>query len=259
MAESMRGYIDLNADLGEGFGAYRYGADEELLALVTSANIACGWHGGDPGVMRRAAAMARRNGVAVGAHPGYPDRMGFGRRFMAMKPQEVTDGILYQLGALEGICRAEGTSITYVKPHGALYNAAVKDMELAEAVAKAVYAFSPGLALLCPVASAMAEAAGTLGLRAAREFFADRAYQEDASLLPRSEPGAVISDPEQVCRRVLRAVRDGVVETASGKEIPMEMDSICLHGDNPEAAELARRIRDTLVDAGIALRPFTGE
>lgn len=252
----MRGCIDLNADLGEGFGVYQYGADEELLALVTSANIACGWHGGDPGVMRRAVGMARRNGVAVGAHPGYPDRMGFGRRLMAMTPQEVEDGILYQLGALEGICRAEGTSLAYVKPHGALYNAAVKDGRLAEAVAKAVRAFSPGLVLLCPVASAMARAAEAQGLRAAREFFADRAYREDASLLPRSEPGAVISDPEQVCRRVLRAVQEGVVETASGKEIAMEMDSICLHGDNPEAAALARRIRNALVEAGIALKPF---
>ena len=254
----MSGFVDLNADLGEGFGAYRYGADEELLPLVTSANIACGWHGGDPSVMRRAAALAAENGVVVGAHPGYPDRMGFGRRPMALSPQEVTDAVLYQLGALDGVCRGEGAAVAYVKPHGALYNAAAKDEALAAAVAGAILSYSPALWLLCPAGSAMARAAQAAGLRVAREFFADRGYQEDGSLAPRGTPGAVISDPEIICGRVLRAVRDGVVETASGKVIPVRLDSICLHGDNPAAVALARGVRETLVEAGIELRSFAG-
>lgn len=248
--------IDLNADLGEGFGAYQYGADQELLSLITSANIACGWHGGDPATMRRAAALARRNNVTAGAHPGYPDRMGFGRRFLAMMPQEVTGALLYQIGALAGICRAEGVSLAYVKPHGALYNAAAKDPVLAEAVAEAVRAFSAGLFLLCPSGSAMAEAAEAAGVPVAREFFADRAYRPDGSLVPRSEAGAVISDPDLVCRRVLRAVQEGTVEAVAGEVISVAFDSVCLHGDNQAAAALARCIRDALADAGVTLRPF---
>lgn len=251
----MRHRIDLNADLGEGFGPYRYGADRELLPLVTSANIACGWHGGDPGVMREAVRTARACDAAIGAHPGYPDRMGFGRRDMALLPQEVTDGILYQLGALEGLCRAEGTSVSYVKPHGALYNAAAHDPVLAAAVVEAVRIW--GLVLLCPWGSAMAEAARAAGVPVAREFFADRGYQDDGALVPRGQPGAVLSQPEAVCRRVIRAVKEGVVETASGGEIAAEMDSICLHGDTPAAVELAARIRQALEAEGVLLRPFT--
>ncbi len=254
----MSARIDLNADLGEGFGVYEYGADRELLPLVTSANIACGWHGGDPGSMRRAAALARENGVTIGAHPGYPDRMGFGRRYLAMPPREVADALLYQIGALDGVCRAEGTAVAYVKPHGALYNAAVKDAALAEAVALAVRDYSRDLVLLAPAGSAMAQAAAAAGLPLAREFFADRGYQSGGSLVPRGEPGAVISDPDLVCQRVLRAVREGVVETVTGETVPVELDSICLHGDNPAAAALARRIRDALVAGGVVLKPFAG-
>ena len=251
----MRQHIDLNADLGEGFGPYRYGADRELLPLVTSANIACGWHGGDPGVMREAVRTAKACGAAIGAHPGYPDRMGFGRRDMALSPREVTDGLLYQLGALEGICRAEGTAVRYVKPHGALYNAAARDPVLAEAVVEAVRLWD--LVLLCPWGSAMAAAAQAAGVPAAREFFADRGYWDDGTLVPRSQPGAVLSQPEAVCRRVVRAVKEGVVETASGGVIAVELDSICLHGDTPAAVELAGRIRRALETEGVLLRPFT--
>ena len=250
--------VDLNADLGEGFGAYTYGADPELLPLVTSANIACGCHAGDPGIMRRAAALARRHGVCIGAHPGYPDRAGFGRRYMELSAQEVIDGLLFQIGALDGICRAEGTMVSYVKPHGALYNAAVRNEALAAAIAGAVRAYSPALYLLCPAGSAMAQAAHAEGLPVAQEFFADRGYQDDGTLVPRKCPDAVISDPEAVCRRVVRAVRDGTVETVSGRCIPVRFESVCLHGDTPAAAALARRIRDSLLEASIALAPFAG-
>ena len=252
----MRHHIDLNADLGEGFGPYQYGADQELLPLVTSANIACGWHGGDPGVMRQAVRVAREHGVTIGAHPGYPDRMGFGRRNMSLSPQEVTDGILYQLGALEGLCRAEGTAVRYVKPHGALYNTAAQDPVLAAAVVEAVRLFGAGLVLLCPWGSTMAQAAQAAGLPIAREFFADRGYQEDGSLVPRGQPGAILSEPESVCRRVIRAVKEGVVETFSGREIAVEMDSICLHGDTSAAVVLAGCIRRALEMEGVLLRPF---
>ncbi len=250
--------IDLNADLGEGYGAYTYGADQQLLSLVTSANIACGWHGGDPGIMRRAAALACENNVTVGAHPGYPDRMGFGRRFLDMTPREVTDALLYQIGALEGVCRSVGTAVAYVKPHGALYNAAARDAALAEAVAEAVRSFSAGLFLLCPAGSEMERAALAVGISVAREFFADRAYRRDGSLVPRGEPGAVISEPELICRRVLRAVQEGMVEAVTGEPVAVKLDSICLHGDNPAAAALACRIREVLVENGVALKPFAG-
>jgi len=252
----MRTEIDLNADLGEGFGVYAYGADAELLTLVTSANIACGWHGGDPGVMRQAVRRAVENHAAIGAHPGYPDRMGFGRRYLAMQPQEVRDGLLYQLGALDGICRAEGTAIAYVKPHGALYNAAGRDEALARAVVEAVMAYDPALTLLCPGGGAMDRAAKDAGLPTAAEFFADRGYCADGSLVPRGQPGAVISDPELIGRRILRAVETGTVETADGASITVAIDSVCLHGDNPAAVTLARRIREALTGAGLALRPF---
>lgn len=251
--------IDLNADLGEGFGAYRYGADEELLTLVTSANVACGWHGGDPSVMRRAVRVARENRVAIGAHPGYPDRMGFGRREMKLTRDEVIDGMLYQLGALEGICRAEGVRLSYVKPHGALYNAGSRDVPLAEAIAEAVRLYDDSLTLLCPAHSAMAKAAAKAGVKTAEEFFADRAYCADGSLQPRSFRGAVIQDPDAVCERALRAVQEGCVRTVEGETIPVRVDSICLHGDNPASVLLAQRMRAAFEAAGVTLQSFTDE
>lgn len=248
--------VDLNADLGEGFGAYRYGADEELIPLVSSANIACGAHGGDPSVMRRAAALAAGHGVVIGAHPGYPDIAGFGRRYMALSPREVTDSLLWQIGALDGICRAEGTRIRYVKPHGALYNAAARDQALAEAVVGAIRLYDKGLMLLCPAGSALAAAAEANGVRCAREFFADRAYNEDGSLVSRSMPGAVISDERSVCERVLKTVKTGLVTAQSGTDISVCFDSICLHGDNPAAVALARAVRSALSREGVSIKPF---
>ncbi len=248
--------IDLNADLGEGFGVYSYGADAELIPLVSSANIACGRHGGDPSVIRRAAALAAKNGTVIGAHPGYPDLTGFGRRQMALSPTELTDELLYQLGALDGVCRAEGTRIRYVKPHGALYNAAAKDEKLALAVCGAVRLYDPALMLLCPAGSAMAKAAEEGGIACAREFFADRAYMEDGSLTPRSMPNAVIADENAVLERVLKAVREGKVLSMDGGEIAIRFDSICLHGDNPSAVRLARAIRAALTTSGVTIRAF---
>ena len=248
--------IDLNADLGEGFGVYRCGADEELIPLVSSVNIACGFHGGDPAVMRRAVSLAVKSGAAIGAHPGYPDREGFGRRYMALSPDEVTDCLLVQIGALEGVCRAEGAAIGYVKPHGALYNAAAKDPALAAAVVRALKLYGGGLVLLCPAGSEMENAAKAEGIKAAGEFFSDRAYRDDGSLVPRSEPNAVITDPEEVGRRVLEAVGDGVVVTASGKRLRIGFDSICLHGDDPEAVRAAAGIRRVLETNGIEIRSF---
>lgn len=251
--------IDLNADLGEGFGAYHYGADEELLTLVTSANIACGWHGGDPSVIRRAVRTAKENGVVIGAHPGYPDRMGFGRREMKLSRQEVIDGMLYQLGALSGICRAEGAQISYVKPHGALYNAGNRDRALAEAIVEAVRLYDESITLLCPAGGALATAAAKAELKTAAEFFADRAYRDDGSLQPRGLPGAVIVDFDTVCRRVLQAVKEESVRTVEGSVIPIHADSICLHGDNPEAVLLAQQIRARLSDVGIVFRSFADD
>lgn len=250
-------FVDLNADVGESFGAYHYGADYELLPLITSANIACGWHGGDPCTMRRAVALACRHGVRIGAHPGYPDLLGFGRRPMGMSSQEVTDSLLYQIGALDGICRAHGTKVSYIKPHGALYNETARSMELASAVVLAVKEYDPSLYLLCPAGSALAQAADAHGISAVREFFADRGYLDDGSLAPRGTPGAVITDPELVSRRVLRGVRAGILETVSGKELPVQFDSICLHGDTPAAVTLAQHIRSALLEAHVELRAFS--
>lgn len=248
--------VDLNADLGESFGVYHYGADEELLALVTSANIACGWHGGDPCVMRHAVRVAKEKNVSIGAHPGYPDRMGFGRREMKLSYQEVVDGVLYQLGALDGICRAEGTKIDYVKPHGALYNAGNRDGKIAEAIVEAVQAYDPALVLLCPAYGKLPEAAERIGVSTAAEFFADRAYCADGSLLSRSQPKAVIEDPKAVCERVLFAVQENTVLSIEGKRIAVRADSICLHGDNPAAVFLACKIKEELENAGIELGSF---
>lgn len=254
----MSRFIDLNADLGESFGVYRYGSDETLIPLVSSVNIACGWHGGDPSVIRRAAALAKKNGVTIGAHPGYPDLMGFGRRYMALTPQEVTDCLLMQIGALDGVCRAEGTHISYVKPHGALYNAAAKEEALAAAIVKAVLLYEPKLVLLCPAGSAMDRAAEAAGIRSAGEFFADRAYQDDGNLVPRSRENAVLSDPAAIVSRVLSAVKNGTVLSDSGKSVPIVFESVCLHGDNPKAVQLAVAISESLREAGIGIKPFAG-
>lgn len=247
--------IDLNADVGEGFGAYALGSDEALLGLVSSANIACGFHAGDPGVMERTVGLALRGGAALGAHPGYPDLQGFGRRSLALGEGEAYAAVLYQIGALRAFARAAGSDLRHVKPHGALYNDAARNPSLARGVARAVKAAGGNLILVGLPGCELETAAFDLDLPYAREFFADRAYQDDGSLVPRSRPDAVIHDEEACVERVLRAVRKGTVVTAGGKVLPVRADTVCLHGDNPEAVAFARRLRAALEAAGVPIRP----
>lgn len=243
--------IDLNCDMGESFGAYTIGADEAVMASITSANVACGYHGGDPGVMRRTVRLAREAGVAVGAHPGFLDLVGFGRREMRMVPQDVEDMVLYQIGALAGIAKAEGVRLSHVKPHGALYNMAVIDASLANAIARAVAAFDPALVFFVLPGSELARAGKSAGLRVALEGFADRAYEPDGSLTPRSRAGAVIHDVEAVVARALRMAVDGVVVASDGSQLTMRVDTICTHGDTPGAQALTRALRAGFEGAGV--------
>ena len=246
--------IDLNSDLGESFGAYTLGMDEKLMEYITSANVACGWHAGDPLVMQKTIRAAAKNGVAVGAHPGYPDLMGFGRREIKITPEEAYNYVLYQLGALDAFARTEGVKIQHVKPHGALYNQACKDEKLAGAICRAAQAFDRELIVLAPYNSAFRTAAETIGQPFAGEFFADRAYLPDGSLVPRSQPGAVIHDADEACRRVLQMAREGTVTCLDGTELTMRCVSVCVHGDNAEALSTVKKIRGALEDDGVLLR-----
>jgi 5-oxoprolinase (ATP-hydrolysing) subunit A len=248
--------VDLNCDLGESFGAYSIGMDEELIPCISSANVACGFHAADPCVMRKTVQLAKAHNVAVGAHPGFPDLQGFGRRNMDLSPAEARDCVLYQIGALAAFCRAEGVNLSHVKPHGALYNMAGKDRELALAVCGAVRDFDPSLVLLGLAGSAMLRAADELGLKCAREVFADRAYEEDGSLVARSRPGAMIGDEGLAIARVLRMVTKGEVEAITGKLIAVEVDSICVHGDGPRALAFVREIRGALEAQGVEIAPL---
>lgn len=243
--------VDLNADLGEGFGPYALGDDDAVLDCVSSANVACAFHGGDPAIMRRTVLAAQARGVAVGAHPGFADRRGFGRREMAVTPEEAYADVLYQVGALAGFCRAAGVPMRHVKPHGALYNMAARDRALADAVASAVRDFDPGLVLFGLAGSQLLAAGRAAGLAVASEFFADRAYTAAGALVPRGAPGALIADPDTAIARVLRAVREGVVEAIDGTPAPVAVDTVCLHGDEPRAVAFARRLRHALTEAGI--------
>jgi UPF0271 protein len=238
--------INLNADLGESFGAWTMGDDPALLQLVGSANIACGFHAGDPLVMRKTVRTALAAGVSLGAHPTYPDLAGFGRRAMAMAPAELEAAIVYQLGALAGIAAAEGGRLTHAKPHGALNNQACEDATLADVVARAVKAFDRELILLAPALSELIGAGHRAGLRVAAEVFADRAYTDAATLVPRSQPGAVLHDDDAVLSHVLRMLDAGGIVAASGKVMPTPMHSICVHGDTPGAVGNARRLREAL-------------
>ena len=246
--------IDLNSDLGESFGAYTLGMDEKLMEYITSANVACGWHAGDPLVMQKTIRAAAKNGVAVGAHPGYPDLMGFGRREIKITPEEAYTYVLYQLGALDAFARTEGVKIQHVKPHGALYNQACKDEKLASAICRAAQAFDRELIVLAPYNSAFRTAAEAIGQPFAGEFFADRAYLPDGSLVPRSQPGAVIHDADEACRRVLQMAREGTVTCLDGTELTMRCVSVCVHGDNAEALSTVKKIRGALEDDGVLLR-----
>jgi 5-oxoprolinase (ATP-hydrolysing) subunit A len=243
--------IDLNGDVGESFGAYEIGHDAELIPILTSANIACGFHAGDPGVMRATVALAREHRINIGAHPGFPDLVGFGRRELKAAPREVEDFVAYQIGALAAIAATQGMRLAHVKPHGALYNMAARDPELADAIARATAAVDRSLLLFGLPGSKSLGAAQRYGVRAISEAFADRAYRPDGSLVPRSEPGAVIDDAQQVVERAVAIARDRMVVAADGTRVSLDVETICVHGDTRGAAELASRIRKALIDVGI--------
>ncbi len=252
----MRQQINLNADMGESFGAYVIGNDPAMLRVVNSANIACGFHAGDPLVMRDTIGLAFKNGVSVGAHPGFPDLQGFGRRKMQMSAKEVESIVIVQIGALQAAAVAEGGRVTHVKPHGALNNIAAVDEPLAAAIARAIKAVDPGLIFLAPACSAMARAGEAAGLKVAIEIFADRAYAPDGQLVPRGQPGAMIHDPKEAFAHVLRMVREQALFPLAGGRIDTPVDSICVHGDGPEAEATAILVRDGLAAEGYALTPL---
>jgi len=257
--ESQSPTIDLNCDLGESFGVWRLGHDEEMMKHISSANIACGFHAGDPGIMRRTVRLARDAGVSVGAHPGFPDLAGFGRRAMSLSLSEIVDSLVYQIGALQAIARAEGVRVTHVKPHGALYNLAERDSKVAAAVVEAVRQASiPGqeLALVASSTSAMAGAAAVAGVRLVSEVFADRAYDADGKLVPRARPGAVLTDPWVIANRITSMVYRGEVDTISGGRLQVKVETACLHGDTPGAPALAATIVRALKEAGVTVAPF---
>ncbi len=246
--------VDVNCDIGEGFGAYRLGFDEEIMPYISSANIACGFHAGDPVYMRRTVRLAEAAGVAIGAHPGLPDIMGFGRREMTVSPDEARDYVIYQIGALQAFSRTK--KLQHVKPHGALYNMGARNEELARAVAEGVREADPDLILVGMAGSAWVKVGRELGLRVACEAFADRAVNPDGTLVPRSHPGAVINGVEEVMTRVLRIVTEGKVKAINGEEVQMIGHTLCLHGDTPGAAELARTLRQRLEAAGVTIAPM---
>ncbi|MET4579570.1 LamB/YcsF family protein [Ottowia thiooxydans] len=244
--------IDINCDMGESFGSWVMGQDLELLQYVSSANIACGFHAGDPNVMLNTVRAALTLGVAIGAHPGLPDLQGFGRRAMAVDAREVYALTLYQVGALDGMVRSQGGVLSHVKTHGALYNMSARDPSLAEAVAQAVRDLNPQWSIFVGNET-MARATTALGLRAVREVFADRTYQDDATLTPRSQPHAMIEDVGEAAAQVERMVREGVVRALSGKEVPIVAETLCIHGDQPGAVQFARHIRAALEAQGIVV------
>ena len=248
--------IDLNSDVGESFGRWQLGDDDAVLALVTSANVACGFHAGDPSTLRRCCEVAARHGVTVGAQVGYRDLAGFGRRFLDAHPTELADDVTYQIGALSAMARSAGTTVAYVKPHGALYNAVVHHESQAQAVVDAVRAYDPDLLVLGLPGSELLARAEAAGLRTVREAFADRGYTPDGTLVPRSEPGALLEDPDEVAHRVVRLVTEGVLTAVDGSEVVIEAESVCLHGDTPGAVAMAERVRFRLAEAGVTMRPF---
>lgn len=249
--------VDLNSDLGESFGRWVLGDDAAMLGVVSSANIACGFHAGDPSTLRASCAGAVEAGVRIGAQVGYRDLAGFGRRFVDVEPAQLADDVVYQLGALDGFARVTGDRVRYVKPHGALWHAVIDHEAQAGAVVEAVAQYDDGLAVLGPDDSALQTVADTAGLRYVREAFADRAYGADGRLLSRTSPGAVLHDPETVARRVVRMLRDGEVDTDGGGRVSLRFESLCLHGDSPGAVAMARAVRAALADEGIAVRAFT--
>jgi len=248
--------IDLNSDLGEGFGAWRMGDDAALLGVVTSANIACGFHAGDPVTMRRTVGVAAQRGISVGAHVSYPDLRGFGRRHVDLPHDELAADVLYQLGALDALARSAGTRVRYVKPHGALYNEMAVDEDLAAVVVSAIASFDDSLPLITLPGSAAITAAQRLGLPSFREGFADRAYEPDGQLVSRAKPGAVLDNVQAIAGRAVRMATDRMVVAIDGTPLRLDVDTICIHGDSSTAVASAVAVRDALVDGGVALAPF---
>ena len=246
--------IDINSDVGESFGAYSIGHDAGLMRSITSANIAAGFHGGDPSVLRETIRLAKASRVAVGAHPGFPDLVGFGRRNLDVTPQEAEDLVLYQIAAVAGVAKAEGVALQHVKPHGALFNMAVRNAELSMAIARGVAAFDASLILFGLPGSEILKAGRAAGLRVAAEVFADRAYEADGSLASRRKPGSVIHDPDAVVARAIRMVRARTVVAIDGSDVALEADTICVHGDTPGSDVLAARIRAGLEAAGVTVK-----
>lgn len=245
--------VDLNSDLGESFGSYTLGMDDKIIPLITSANVACGYHASDPLVMEKTIAMAKEAGIRVGAHPGFPDLMGFGRRNMSVSPAEAKAYTLYQLGALDAFCRTQGVKMQHVKPHGAFYNMAAKDYTLSKAICEAITEYDRNLIVLALSGGELACAAKDTGLRTALEVFADRAYEEDGSLVNRRKEGAMITDEEIAISRVVRMIKEKKVTAVTGKDIPIQADSVCVHGDGVKALAFVQRIRETLTKEGIEI------
>lgn len=251
--------IDLNCDMGESFGAWKMGQDQDILPYVTSANIACGFHAGDPGVMRATVAAAIKHGVALGAHPGLPDLAGFGRRNMDISPDNAYDMVVVQVGALAGVAASQGGKLHHVKAHGALYNMAAKNPELAQAVAQAVYDVDRSLIFYALASSVQAYIAREIGLNVAEEVFADRSYQADGSLTPRKQPNAMIVDPAVSIRQVVRMITEGKVAAVQGDDVVVKADTLCIHGDQPGAVLFAQSIRQALKEQGIAVRQVAAQ
>ncbi|MBS4219754.1 LamB/YcsF family protein [Bacillus sp. FJAT-49711] len=250
--------VDLNCDMGEGFGQYSLGHDEEIMRYISSANIACGYHAGDPSTMNKAVKLAIENGVNIGAHPGFPDLQGFGRRNMAVSPQDVYELVLYQIGALSAFVKAQGGSLHHVKPHGALYNMAAIDKSLASEIAKAVYHFDPQLILYGLAGSEIIKAGEKLGLATANEVFADRTYQSDGTLTPRSNPNALTSNIDEFISQAIKMVKEQKVTSTVGIDIPVKADTICIHGDGSNALSFVQTIKEIFRKENISIKPILG-
>ncbi len=250
--------VDINCDLGESYGSFKVGSDTQIMKYITSANVACGFHAGDPVTIEQTITTAKKHNVAVGAHPGYPDLMGFGRREMQLTGTEARNYVIYQVSALQGFAKVAGISIQHVKPHGAMYNTALKNEELAKAIAEAVKELNRGLIIFAPRKSAMAKEAAKAGLRVAYEFFADRAYNMDGSLVSRKQFNALIEEPAKVVARAVRAVKENVVEAVNGETVELgEVHTICVHGDTPAAVKLVEALHKGLTKAGVEVKPVS--
>ncbi|MBQ4516693.1 MAG: LamB/YcsF family protein [Clostridia bacterium] len=248
--------IDLNSDLGESFGAYKMGRDADIIPLVSSANVACGFHAGDPTIMAKTAKLCKESGAAIGAHPGFNDIVGFGRRNMNVSPEDAKNMIVYQVGALDAFCKSVGIKLQHVKPHGALYNMAAKDSALAKAICEGIYEYDSSLILLGLANSEMIAQAKQIGLPYAQEVFADRAYEDDGTLVARTKPGSMIKDEDEAVSRVIGMIKNRTVKSINGNEIEICPDSVCVHGDSEKALLFVKKIRDALTKEGIAIAPI---